>query len=165
MIGVLRPDEIELLLQRQHVGRLGVLADGEPYVVPITYAYADGYVYAHALPGRKLAALRAHPRVGFEVDARDGPIWRSVVADAIFEELTDPAARRAALAQLAGKRPAALPAGVPGVVFRLHLMATSGRMVSAPPFVSVADEPDHPLLGVDLRAGDVRNYPPPDAGG
>jgi uncharacterized protein len=162
MIAVLSPDEIERLLQDEQVGRLAVLAEGEPYVVPVTYAYGEGCLYAHAVLGRKLAALRAHPRVGFEVDARDGQTWRSVVAEAVFEELTDPAARRAALAHLSGKQPAVLPVGVPGVVFRLRLTATSGRLVRTRPPVAPGEAPDRPLLGIDLRAGDDRNYPPPE---
>jgi uncharacterized protein len=133
VIGSLHPDELEAVLHRQHVGRLACLAEGRPYVVPIAYAYAGGDVYGHTLAGRKLAALRADPRVCFEVDARDDPDhWYSVVAEGRFEELTDPAERRAALGLLATAEPAVLPAaaGAAGVVFRLRLTAKTGRFVA-----------------------------------
>ena len=132
MIGSLHPDEVEAVLHRQHVGRLACLADGRPYVVPITYAYAGGDVYGHALPGRKLAALRADPRICFEVDRRDDPThWCSVVADGRYEEVTEPAERGAALRLLAAAEPTVVSAAddAPGVVFRLRLTAKTGRFV------------------------------------
>ena len=132
MIGPLHPDEVEAVLHRQHVRRLACLADGRPYVVPITYAYAGGDVYGHALPGRKLAALRADPYVCFEVDRHDDPThWCSVVADGRYEEVTEPAERGAALRLLAATEPAVVSAAddAPGVVFRLRLTAKTGRFV------------------------------------
>lgn len=132
MIGPLHPDEVEAVLHHQHVGRLACLAGGRPYVVPITYAYAGGDVYGHALPGRKLTALRADPHVCFEVDERDDPThWCSVVAEGRYEEVTEPAERHAALQLLAVTEPAVLPtdAAAPGVVFRLRLTDKTGRFV------------------------------------
>ena len=140
MIGRLHPGQIEAVLHQQHVGRLACLADGRPYVVPVTYAYAGGAVYGRTLPGRKLAALRADPRVCFEVDERDDSVsWCSVVADAIFEEVTDPAERQTALALLAQAWPAGLPRAdaVPGVVFRLDLAGKAGRFVRSEPEVKL----------------------------
>jgi nitroimidazol reductase NimA-like FMN-containing flavoprotein (pyridoxamine 5'-phosphate oxidase superfamily) len=131
MVGVLDPDEIEDVLYGGSVGRVACLADGQPYVVPLTYAYAGGDVYARAFPGRLVAAQRARPGACFEVDEREGPVsWRSVVAEAAYEELPEGAERRTALGLLAGCAPAAVPASVPGVVFRLHLTAKSGRFAA-----------------------------------
>jgi nitroimidazol reductase NimA-like FMN-containing flavoprotein (pyridoxamine 5'-phosphate oxidase superfamily) len=130
MIGRLHMDEVEAVLHHQHVGRLACLAGGRPYVVPITYAYAGGDVYGHALPGRKLAALRADPRVCFEVDEREDPTtWRSVVAEGVCEEVVDATERQAALALLSTAEPAILPTTpeAPGIVFRLRLTEKSGR--------------------------------------
>ena len=121
------------MLHHQHVGHLACLADGRPYVVPITYAYAGGDVYGHALPGRKISALRTEPHACFEVEERvDGETWRSVVAEGLYEELTDTAERRTALALLRGTEPLALPTtdDVPGVVFRLRLTGKTGRIVN-----------------------------------
>jgi nitroimidazol reductase NimA-like FMN-containing flavoprotein (pyridoxamine 5'-phosphate oxidase superfamily) len=130
VIGQLHPDEIESMLHHQHVGRLACLVGGRAYVVPITYAYAGGDVYGHMVGGRKLAALRADPRVCFEVDERADPTtWCSVVAEGVYEEVTDAAERRAALGLLAAAEPATLPtaAAAPGVVFRLRLIDKTGR--------------------------------------
>ena len=133
MIGKLYRDEVEDLLHRRHVGHLACVADGRPYVVPVTYVYAGGVIYGHTLPGRKLAALRADPRVCFEVEERsDDATWGSVVAEGVYEEPTDPAERRVALLRLADVGPAAVPPTdeAPGVVFRLRLTEKTGRFVA-----------------------------------
>lgn len=133
MIGKLYRDEVEDLLHRRHVGHLACVADGRPYVVPIAYAYAGGAIYGHTLPGRKFTALRADPRVCFEVVERaDGAAWGSVMAEGVYEELTDPAERQAALRLLAGVWPTAVPPtdDAPGVVFRLRLTEKTGRFVA-----------------------------------
>ncbi|MFL5762175.1 MAG: pyridoxamine 5'-phosphate oxidase family protein [Thermomicrobiales bacterium] len=162
MIGLLHPDEIEEVLHRGHVGRLASLADGRPYVVPITYVYAGDAIYGHTMPGRKVAAMRADPHVGFEVDERDGTNWRSVVAEGIYEELHEEAERRTALRLMAGSAPSVAPTNdVPsGVVFRIRLAEKSGRFVhQALTHTTLGGE--FPLLGVDLRAGDTLNWPQP----
>jgi len=51
-------------------GEYGVLstvsADGQPYGVPVSYAYADGRLYFHCAPeGHKLDNLASNPRVSF----------------------------------------------------------------------------------------------------
>ncbi|TCJ19087.1 pyridoxamine 5'-phosphate oxidase family protein [Flaviaesturariibacter flavus] len=88
MLGKLNPDEIEELLRTQFVGRIGCSADGLVYIVPISYAYEDGWVYCHSAQGRKLDMMRKNPKVCFEVDdLRDMANWKSVVAQGVFEEL------------------------------------------------------------------------------
>ena len=61
--------EIEEILERAQVGRLG-LADGEePYVVPLNFIYDNGHIYFHSgVEGRKLDIIKKNPRVCFEVD-------------------------------------------------------------------------------------------------
>lgn len=76
------------LLAAREVGRLGLVEDGLPYVVPIAYAYRDGSVYCHSAQGRKVSALRLHPEACFEVDEVDGiDRWRSVIAWGTYEQL------------------------------------------------------------------------------
>jgi hypothetical protein len=55
-----------------------------------------------------------------------------VVADGVYEELTEPAARHVALALLRNIGPNVVPGTdeAPGVVFRLRLTAKSGRFVA-----------------------------------
>jgi nitroimidazol reductase NimA-like FMN-containing flavoprotein (pyridoxamine 5'-phosphate oxidase superfamily) len=70
--------EMAEILGRAAVGRLGLIADGEPYVVPLNFAYADGRIYFHSgLEGRKIEAIHKSPRACFEVDE---------VRDLIFDE-------------------------------------------------------------------------------
>lgn len=62
-------EEMEELLIRLPVGRLGVCRDGKPYVVPIHYLYQQGRMYFHSKrTGLKMDYLLANPLVCFETD-------------------------------------------------------------------------------------------------
>ena len=71
--GVLEPierDECLTLLERHHLGRIGVVADGQPLVLPVNYAMHESDVVFRTDPGTKLqAALES--RVAFEIDGHD----------------------------------------------------------------------------------------------
>ena len=163
MIHELHPDEIESVLHRHHVGRLAFVVAGEPYVVPITYTYQDGFIYGHTLPGQKLTAMRAEPRVSFEVDERwETDTWRSVVVRGVFEELTTESYRDAASAALHGAYPDASRAMAGGVLFRIRPTATTGRAVQRSELFSHFPDGERLLQGIDLRAGDAANFPNSD---
>ena len=88
MLGDLNPDQIETLLAKQVIGRLGCSANGVTYVVPIAYVYDDGYIYAHSKEGMKIQMMRINPMVCFEIDKMDDYAnWQSVVAWGRYEEL------------------------------------------------------------------------------
>jgi uncharacterized protein len=88
MLGDLTHDEIEQLLRRESVGRIGCSAEGRIYVVPVTYAYDGDCVYAHSADGLKIRTMRANPAVCFEVEhVIDLAHWSSVVAWGTYEEL------------------------------------------------------------------------------
>ena len=88
MLGELTNDQIEDLLLTEVVGRIGCHSSGLTFVVPITYAYDEGYVYAHSKEGMKIRMMRENPIICFEVDRmRDLSNWQSVVAWGRFEEL------------------------------------------------------------------------------
>lgn len=88
MLGELTQEQIDDVLRAQTIGRIGCVHEGRPYVVPITYAYDGESVYGHSGEGMKLRAMRADPRVCFEVEQIDNMAnWRSVVAWGVFEEL------------------------------------------------------------------------------
>lgn len=135
MVGLLSQDEIEALLRRRRIGRIGCCVDDRPYVVPVTYAYDGSAVYVLSGPGRKIDAMRADPRVCFEVEEIDesgGTVdWRSVIADGVYEELTDDGERRAALTllgKICPKSPTCMPV-IPAamIVFRIDLTEKTGR--------------------------------------
>ena len=61
--------EMQGILDRAQVGRLGLADENEPYVVPLNFVYSDGHIYFHTgLEGRKLDIMWKNPRVCFEVD-------------------------------------------------------------------------------------------------
>ena len=88
MLGTLGEAEIKAVLRRGIVGRIGCHSEGRTYIVPITYAYEGGAIYAHSAEGLKLRMMRANPNVCFEVDYMDDLAnWQSVIAWGRFEEL------------------------------------------------------------------------------
>jgi uncharacterized protein len=88
MLGSLTPEQIIHVLQSQTIGRIGCCAKGEVYVVPVTYAYSEGYIYAHSQEGRKISMMRENPNVCFEVEAVENMAnWRSVIVWGKYEEL------------------------------------------------------------------------------
>jgi nitroimidazol reductase NimA-like FMN-containing flavoprotein (pyridoxamine 5'-phosphate oxidase superfamily) len=69
--------EMEEILRGETLGFLGLAADAEPYVVPLTYVYAEGTIIFHcALEGRKLEFLRKNPKVCFTVGRQSGKTIR-----------------------------------------------------------------------------------------
>lgn len=90
MLGKLEQPEIEALLSRQVIGRLGCHAQGTTYIVPVNYVYKNGVIYAHSGPGKKIEMMRKKPKVCFEVDdIKNIFSWKSVIAWGTFEEITD----------------------------------------------------------------------------
>jgi uncharacterized protein len=134
--------ECEAELMTAQFGRLGCARDDQPYVVPISFVVADGYVYSFSLPGKKLNLMRANPRVCLQIDTVIGADdWTSVVVVGHFEELSDTlelrSERRRAHALLRSRpmwwEPGATPcegsAGVAGapIYYRISMDHVSGR--------------------------------------
>jgi uncharacterized protein len=60
--------EIEKVLSGADSGVLSMCVGGEPYAVPLSYAFLEGKIVIHCAPkGKKLEFLRANPRVCFVV--------------------------------------------------------------------------------------------------
>ena len=128
--------EARSLLNFAKVGRLGCVVNGEPYIVPVNYLFDDGAIYIHTLPGRKLDALRAHPRACVQVDEiRDDFNWRSAIAYGDFEEVRVPSDRQSILNKLLAHFPLLTPvesqmiedANAPdSVVFRIRVDRITG---------------------------------------
>ncbi len=80
-------EEMERVLHEENVGYLGLSVDGQPYVVPLSYAYVDGRILFHcALTGRKLDAIRANPHVCFTVGHQTGQVQRHRTSDPCYVE-------------------------------------------------------------------------------
>jgi hypothetical protein len=89
MLRELSAAECEGLLHRNRVCRIAIRDGEESYLVPISYAFADGALYGHCPPGHKLTLLRQSPRVALLVDEiRNLSIWKSVMVRGEWEELT-----------------------------------------------------------------------------
>lgn len=89
-IQVLSTEECYELLATQEVGRLGVVAQHYPVVLPVNYALDNGVVVVRTDSGTLLSSA-VHQNVAFEVDALD-PHSRSgwsVLVQGLAEEVTD----------------------------------------------------------------------------
>jgi hypothetical protein len=77
------PETVTLeALRNAQVGRLGLCREGQPYIVPLNFAYQDGHIYAHcAETGTKIDFIRSNPNVCFEVDERIGTMADPVICD------------------------------------------------------------------------------------
>ncbi|MCF8020819.1 MAG: pyridoxamine 5'-phosphate oxidase family protein [Vallitaleaceae bacterium] len=61
--------EIEKMLNKADICRLGLSVNNEPYVVPMNFGYKDNCLYLHsAKEGMKIEMMKANPRVCFEVE-------------------------------------------------------------------------------------------------
>ena len=151
MLGELSANEIEDLLHKQIVGRIGCHDEDIVYVVPISYAYDDDCVYCHSYEGKKLDIMRKNPKVCFQVDEMgDMANWRSVMAWGKFEELSNDEEKAKALLILLHRQ---LPSrssitthlgkswpftppnrdeliSIPGITFRISLTEKTGRFES-----------------------------------
>lgn len=83
--------ECEEMLSQNYYGHLGCVDGEEPYVVPITYLYKDGFMYGFSTTGHKLDLLRKNSRMCIQVDhVVSGDEWQSVICWGFFEEVLDP---------------------------------------------------------------------------
>ena len=52
------------LLAEHHIGRIAFTFRDRVDIEPISYVYADGWIYARTSPGTKLTTVEHHPFVG-----------------------------------------------------------------------------------------------------
>jgi nitroimidazol reductase NimA-like FMN-containing flavoprotein (pyridoxamine 5'-phosphate oxidase superfamily) len=145
MYGELKDHEIEALLARHRYGRLGFALDGQLYIIPINYGYANGILYGHASVGSdlyghatlgtKVRGMRQNPTVAFEVDEiQDAAHWRSVLLHGRFVEVHDKDQQKDAfnhiVAQAGGGERSEVSWALDLehlVVFRIEVTARTGR--------------------------------------
>jgi len=101
--------EIESIIRKSLVCRLGLADDGSPYIVPLCFGYKDNSLYFHsAKEGRKIEILKRNNDVCFEFDdnlevqagkaACDwGMKYRSVIGYGRASFIEDPEEKRKAL--------------------------------------------------------------------
>jgi nitroimidazol reductase NimA-like FMN-containing flavoprotein (pyridoxamine 5'-phosphate oxidase superfamily) len=134
VINELDADAVDEFLREQVVGRIGMHANGETYVVPIIYAWDGECIYVQSIEGRKIEMMRANPQVCFETDVYEAGSWRSVIVDGTYEELHGEDAQRALevlVARFAGGTPRERPRSErTPVAFRIRPQKLSGRSVT-----------------------------------
>jgi nitroimidazol reductase NimA-like FMN-containing flavoprotein (pyridoxamine 5'-phosphate oxidase superfamily) len=128
-----RPECARLLsLGSGGVGRIGLVVEGQPVIVPLNYRMLEDDVVIRIGPGTTLATIRGGDAiVAFEVDHTpiDGEsAWWSVLVQGLAQTVTD----REQLAKLATMLPRpAIPE--PGEVFvRIKTEVLTGRRFASP---------------------------------
>lgn len=81
--------EIKVLLGRTRIGRLACSYEGQPYIVPLSFAYNSVYLYSLTTAGQKVDWMRKNPKVCVQFDeVHTTNVWQSVLVIGRFEELT-----------------------------------------------------------------------------
>jgi uncharacterized protein len=96
--GNLTNEEIDRVLAKEYIGRIGCHEDGKTYIVPITYSYDmnSSSIIGYSGDGMKIRMLRSNPIVCFEVEKiNDVSNWQTVISWGRFEELQGADARNA----------------------------------------------------------------------
>lgn len=100
-VGKLPLSDATSILQKANLGRLGCIANGEPYVIPVNYYFDGTHIFVHSMPGKKINALRANPRACLQVDdIVDSYNWRSVIAYGNYEEVAEESDREQILEEI-----------------------------------------------------------------
>ena len=106
---IIDKSQIESIIRKSMVCRLGLADNGTPYVVPLCFGYDNGALFFHsAKEGRKIEILKKNNQVCFEFDIAPevkagktacawGMKYRSVIGFGKASFIEDPAERRKAL--------------------------------------------------------------------
>ncbi len=135
-------------LRQQAVGRLGLIADTGPYVVPLNYLVLGESIYFHsAREGLKMEAIQRCPQVCFLVDQFMGvsravracdfsACYRSVIVRGRAHLLEDVEEKTRILNALTHKyaedqdfKPAAAAAAMPTAVVKIRVDSISGKQL------------------------------------
>jgi nitroimidazol reductase NimA-like FMN-containing flavoprotein (pyridoxamine 5'-phosphate oxidase superfamily) len=66
---VMNKSEIEEILMKAKVGRLGMCLNDKPYLVPISFVYHNNKIYFHsANKGKKIDIMKKNPSICLQVD-------------------------------------------------------------------------------------------------
>jgi len=87
----LKPNECNVILAKNYIGRIGYLSKGRAEIIPITYYYdaERNSILTYSGQGNKINAIRENPLVSFQVDEIASlEKWQSVLLYGRFEELT-----------------------------------------------------------------------------
>jgi nitroimidazol reductase NimA-like FMN-containing flavoprotein (pyridoxamine 5'-phosphate oxidase superfamily) len=153
-------ETIDAILDEGLVAHLGIVGDGQPYVIPVLYARAGTRIYLHGSPlSRLLGTLVRSVPMCLTVTLLDGIVfarsafhhslnYRSVVVLGCGRALTDPDAKREALEVIVGHVARERPGDVRGPddgelaateVIALEIEEASAKIRTGPPVDAPAD--------------------------
>jgi len=99
--------ELEALkfLEAAPVAHIGVVADGVPYVTPMSFVMDGKRILFRTKPGRRFAAIEANPIVSIEVSEfnDENGEWKSVVVRGRASTTTDSETARVTVEKLLSK--------------------------------------------------------------
>ena len=103
--------EIVTLISRLDYGHLACCLGDDPYVVPIHYAYQDGYIYLYTTQGKKSEILSKNPRVCLQIEeVKDNNDWSRAIIYGEAQELKEEDERTEAIESLIRANPTLTPA-------------------------------------------------------
>jgi nitroimidazol reductase NimA-like FMN-containing flavoprotein (pyridoxamine 5'-phosphate oxidase superfamily) len=141
--------EIDKILRKATVCRLGLVDGTIPYIVPLSFGYDGNTLYFHsAREGKKIDLLKRNPVVCFEFDVDAEPVpaetscgwtmrYRSVVGSGTASFVEDPGGKSAAL-EIIMRQYADGPYGFPAemlrkiAVIRVAIGEISGKVSGFP---------------------------------
>ena len=140
-INTLSEAESLQLLARNTFAHLACHIHDQIYVLPITYAFEDGYFYSHSKPGRKIEMMRKNSSICIQVEeVQDFFHWKSVIAWGKFEELKEDrasSAMRLLIRKVVGKGDAISPLELDltaqlesTIIYQMKVDSISGRFES-----------------------------------
>ena len=100
---------IQKILSESEICRLGLVDNGEAYIVPVNYAFDNGTIYIHSAPeGRKIELIRQNNSVTFEIELPEEIIrdnspcnwsakYRSAMGKGIISILSDAVSKKSGL--------------------------------------------------------------------
>lgn len=121
------------LLEQHRLGRLGVVDDEGPLVLPVNYVLDRGSVVLRSDPGLKLDLANQHAAAAFEIDGVDHTrrLGWSVVVRGRLTQVTDADERE----RLSSQGLAPYVGGDKAHLLRLDSRSISGRRIVVPPDV------------------------------
>lgn len=64
------PEAIREIMEKAEICRLGLVEDGEAYIVPVNYAFHNNTIYIHsAMQGRKIEIIKKNDKAVFEMES------------------------------------------------------------------------------------------------
>lgn len=97
-------------LEESTVAHIGVVADGEPYVTPMSFVVDGNRILFRTKPGKRFSAIEKNPAVSIEASTfdEDGGEWKSVIVKGTAIAAEDPDTARIAVEKLLVKYQRAL---------------------------------------------------------